>query len=1108
MSASIRTLLASRPLRIAVAVLASYALLGLLLAPYLVERAVQQYARERLQATAHVGAVRINPFLLTCDIEQFALAARDGRPIAAFAHLQADLQAASALRGAWHLASVAVDGLELSIERGREGTWNFAPPTARAGAAETDRVLPALHVARIEVAGQMSYRDAAAPATLEIAPFALTVERLSTRDPAPAAVRLEAQLGGGGTLRLQGTLALAAPAVEAKVSIDGLPARTAWPFLRDRLRLAGIDGTFDLTGDLHLSSAKGGTAMRVSGLSVRAAGLRLRDAGAPAPLLALQSVELSGARIDWSARTVEIPKAALARGRFRLAIAQDGSVDWAQVLRKRPAEDRGAPWRFTLADVRLSAIQAAIEDRHRAAPVALAIGDFGARLKLALVTGTAGVKLHAPRIDAARASVQAIGADAPALALAAVQAGDLHLDGAARTVSVETLEVDGGSARLVRTVAGIHLAQLPPVMASAPDPSPAGAAPAPAWQVRVEALRLRGIAAALADERAAPATVIEADLTDAQVSGIGAGTPVGFDASLRLHAGGEVAAGGTLETDRRARLRLEAQEVNLAALQPLLAAHAPLTLRTGVLSGSAQIDHVPVAGASPAASVTATATATVEDLLLVDTGTAERFLACRSVTAAGIRWHGAPARLAIEDLRLVGPVTQVLIFPDRRLNLIETFRRGDPVPSETAPKPPLAFDIARVRISRGHVGFADQSLMLPFATDIRDFRGTVTGIISESGRLAEVALQGAVEQYGEVKVTGTLAPLAPSRSMDLRAVFTNVEMPRLTPYSVTFAGREIERGNMSLNLEYRIADGKLAGDNVAVLDQFTLGKRVDSRDALDLPLDLAVALLTDSRGRIDLAIPVSGDLDNPTFAIGKVVGQAIARALGKLVTAPFSALASLLGGGDSQRYESVVFEPGSAALAPPQRGRLAELGKALAQRPQLRIRIAGAYDTARDGEALRNGQVQRAVAAELELAEDEGEGAAPVVFDEARTQRALETLYERRAGDGAVDEFQVRYEAQAGKPADRVGAIMALLGRASEDTAFYRALYADLVRLEPLPDAALVELAQRRARETAAELAREGAVAPERILTAEPKAARGTPQDGVHTALELVHAPG
>src|SRR5262249_30499971 len=194
--------------------------------------------------------------------------------------------------------------------------------------------------------------------------------------------------------------------------------------------------------------------------------------------------------------------------------------------------------------------------------------------------------------------------------------------------------------------------------------------------------------------------------------------------------------------------------------------------------------------------------------------------------------------------------------------------------------------------------------------------------------------------------------------------FRNVEMPPLSPYSATFAGRRIASGRLALDVRYKIDNGALAGDNRIVLEKFTLGERVEAPGALNLPLDLAIALLTDSDGKIDVAVPVKGNVDDPEFSYGHLVWQAIRTLITRIVTAPFRALAALFGGGDSEKLDSIVFDPGRATLLPPEREKLKRVADGLGKRPQLRL-VAEGQHGADDRVALQRPDVEIAVAPKL-----------------------------------------------------------------------------------------------------------------------------------------------
>jgi hypothetical protein len=236
--------------------------------------------------------------------------------------------------------------------------------------------------------------------------------------------------------------------------------------------------------------------------------------------------------------------------------------------------------------------------------------------------------------------------------------------------------------------------------------------------------------------------------------------------------------------------------------------------------------------------------------------------------------------------------------------------------------------------------------------------------------------------------------------MDLKAIFRNVEMSRLTPYVATFAGRKVEAGKLSLDLQYKIKQRKLQGDNLIVIERLTLGERVDSPSAEDLPLDLAIAILQDADGRIELGLPVDGNLDDPKFDYGQIVRKTIASAMGKIVTAPFRALAALFGNGEKD--EIVSFEVGAAQLTPPEREKLVRLAAVLTQRPGLVLGVGASYSEA-DRAALQDLQLRRAVLTQAGQQVAERGDPGPLLTRQPKIQVALENLYATRIGSSYVE---------------------------------------------------------------------------------------------------------
>jgi hypothetical protein len=364
--------------------------------------------------------------------------------------------------------------------------------------------------------------------------------------------------------------------------------------------------------------------------------------------------------------------------------------------------------------------------------------------------------------------------------------------------------------------------------------------------------------------------------------------------------------------------------------------------------------------------------------------------------------------------------------------------------------------------------------VLPFATRVKSLNGAIVGLSSSPQSRAELKLDGLIEPNGSASAVGSLKPADPRSFLDINVKFDNVEMLPLSPYTATFAGRKVASGRLWLDLQYKIVDSQLLGENKIVMADFQLGERVQAPNALDLPLDFAVALLKEPDGRIHLAVPVRGDVDHPEFDYGALIRDAIVNTLTRIVSAPFRFIAELLGGQRVEELESVDFDPGSARLGPPMRERLQKVTQALKERPQLKLVVHGPYDPQRDAQALRDVEVRRAIAQALGVKLQPGEDPGPMAYDDLDTQRALERLLSARSGADAVDRFAAEYARTTGKEARRVNPVLAVFGRGKGDRAVYEALFERLVQIEPLPDTALADLATQRARAIADFIAQAG----------------------------------
>lgn len=281
--------------------------------------------------------------------------------------------------------------------------------------------------------------------------------------------------------------------------------------------------------------------------------------------------------------------------------------------------------------------------------------------------------------------------------------------------------------------------------------------------------------------------------------------------------------------------------------------------------------------------------------------------------------------------------------------------------SAAAGEPPLRISIAETRLNGGKVDFNDRFIKPNYSANLSELTGTLGAFSAGSPAMAPLQLRGKVEGTGLLDISGQLNPSGAPLALDITASATDIELAPLSPYAGKYAGYAIERGKLSTRVHYEIEPGgRLQADNKIVLNQLTFGDRIDSPTATKLPVKLAVALLKDSNGVIDVNLPVSGSLNDPEFSVGGLVVKLIFNLLGKALTAPFS----LLSGGGGAEMSQLEFQPGTAALQAEAAKKLDPLTKVLTDKPSLQLSITGWVDPEGERRAAQAARLEDAMVAE------------------------------------------------------------------------------------------------------------------------------------------------
>lgn len=532
-----------------------------------------------------------------------------------------------------------------------------------------------------------------------------------------------------------------------------------------------------------------------------------------------------------------------------------------------------------------------------------------------------------------------------------------------------------------------------PASTTAAEPETAAASPAPVanpWRIALAKLRFEQAEIAFADRTLpAPATQhlqIEAlDITDI---GNAPDARFGVDGTLHLNGAGSIGVKGRVApSPLAAELDIALAELPLEPATPYLQRVLHSAITEGTLGGTLALRVDGDANAAVSGELA------VAELVLEDQLRERPWLRWQRLDIGGLEVQlRAKPGLRIREIALTKPWLDVSVRKDGTSN-IGRMRVTDPAPVSSAPATvsfapaepssrtetpsataapaasaatpvaaaPLPLLVEQFRIIDGALKFRDFSLPLPFAVQTHSLEGTLRHFSNRPEARVELKLQGGIDRYGEARILARTQPAAPRQFTEFELHFDNVDFRSVSPYSAKFAGYAIESGTLRLDLDYRVENQRLRGENRVLLNQLHLGEEVEAPGVTRLPLHLAVALLQDAKGNIDLNLPVRGDLGDPKVSVGRLVWKAFVNLITKAAKAPFAALGRLVGT-DEAALEAVGFAPGSAEITPSQRQVMDHLAQALAKRPGLAVAFGGCTQAKPDAEGLRAAKLEALLA--------------------------------------------------------------------------------------------------------------------------------------------------
>jgi len=1000
----------SRARKYGIRVLLTIALIGILgffVLPPIVKSVAQDQLGKALHRPVAIGSVHINPYALSINLEKFAIKEREGdETFASFDSLYLNLESLSIFRLGPVFGEIRLVNPKLRVIRLSDKRYNFSDLLDEFMAKpKNDDPVPPFSLNNIQLTGgSIEFDDRALAEKHTVSDINISLPFISSMAYAMDSFvepSFSAQVDGA-PLSIKGKSKPFADSLESEMALDLADLQLAkyLDYAPLKLPVQVTSGALDTNLKLvfHQEKDKASTLL-LSGAS-RIKNLKVIESSGD-PLLSFKQLDLGIASADLFRNKFVIERIALDSPEIEARVNRQGDLNWVASFRQpaavskadapsgaKPAPALGVEWSLGEAKVKGGSVRWLDDSNEK---------PFKASVE--------GIELDLKTLDSQGKKPAEFDLAWRVLADEwlkidnfAVKGGTLDL--AKHEVLIADAQVSGVRSLIRRTKAGKIDWLKPPALRAVEASQEEPSVP---WKVTVAKYVGEDIGLRFEDQAVSPVAAQNIEGLGFTLENLSTDPEQLAKLALRFkfNRKGEVAVEGSLKpVPLSADLNLDIKTLELLPLQSYFSEKLNVDVTRGLVTvnGHMQVhqNDVTKTPEAPAFSGGFTGQATIGDFYAVDKVNSADFLRWKSLFFGKVDARLQPDSISVGEIALTDFFARVIISPEGKLNLMQIVRTDDTAPAGSVPsitdpnatakatpapapvaakgdgkaaapvvaesKPLMPIKIDKVTLQGGQVRFTDNFVKPNYTATLKQIGGHVTGLSSAPNSIANVDLRGSYDEVAPLVLTAKINPLSAKPYLDLQAEVKGIELTPFSSYSGKYAGYAIEKGKLSLFVKYKIENDQLTAENRVFLDQLTFGDPVESPDATKLPVKLAIALLQNRNGEIDINLPISGSLNDPQFSVGGLVVKVIVNLFVKAVTAPFALIGSMFGG-DSEQLSNVEFDFGRAAITPDAQKRLENLAKALADRPALKLEIEGRVDLDLDREGLKSARIERKVRA-------------------------------------------------------------------------------------------------------------------------------------------------
>lgn len=1000
-----------------------YGAFGFFILPGILKNEIIKNAEPILKRNVEIKDVSVNPFTFKLTIKGLNIADKaQEEPLFSMREFKTDFDPLYLLLGEVRFGLIKLSGPEFFIHKKQDGSFNFSDLLVSTDTNETTgneeaTSIPAFLITKFAVrAGSVHFFDESEGRHFneKLEPIDFTLRDFSSQNEHSNNISLHLAVDDGAYFDYDGRILSIEPLqLQGSMKLHSGRMYTQWRYFQDKLGFIVADGALDASLEYSANLSAQPLKLDINHYELNIDALRLQDKATKEDVLALPRLHLQG-HADISQQRVVLEDFEVKGLSMQVIRDSEGKINWANYVYTETAEpdaeeltevesnaSTDSPWHVSISKVNINSNKLAYVEHYAKSPFEAGIGGMDLNVT--------NIELDAEQfsIPAYSLAVHDVALMGTTNALKPFSLGLLALEGNAdlknSRVNVNQLLLNNAQIEVALDEHGrLDINDFIPYAQKNESNVSSSTEENSSMEWHVNALKLEEGGFVFADAFNAKQGKTSISHMKMDITGLSSLPKSKAKAHLEamINTNAKLKADALMQPsplDVEATITLKGLE--LAKFQPYVEKNLRADINNGSLNISTQLKVDPK-------NMTVRTDLGVHDFNMSERKEGKPFIAFKRLEANAIEFMSDPGQLKIKTIDVHHPYARMKVDRNGSTNLSElVLPKADTNQTAESNTTAMKMFISTINFKEGTGEFSDLSLPLPFKTNIHGLNGKVLAVGSDKDVRSLVDIDGAVDQYGLVKIKGSLTSADPVNFTDIALKFENIDMINLSPYTGKFIGYKLEDGKMYVALNYKINQSQMQGGNSLVLKRLTLGDEVESEEAINAPVGLAIALLKDSDGVIDLDVPVSGNVDDPEFAIGHVVWTAFKNLITGVATAPFRFLGDMLGI-DADKLENIQFEVGKTLLLPPQKETLDQLTIALEKKPSIKVNIAGVYDPVRDVDAL---QTQRLYAEGLAQLDQNASDFSHL--ETSDLQSLLNVMYEKHFSEDALDALEESIDA-------------------------------------------------------------------------------------------------